>query len=297
MKRSTIIQLGIIVLLAVAVFFVLRRPGETSGTGLSGNVLVRFDSTSVDRLEIRSAKDSIARQKEGNSWRMVYPIRYRANESAVKAALEKSGHIQLENVVSDNPQKQGLFQVDSTGTLVRVFENGSEKTSFLIGKPSSSYAETYVRRAGSDDVYLAQGVLTYTFNRPVRDWRDKIIFKAEQENMHAIRFHYGDTTFALANVDSAWRVDNDSASPASVRSFLTALGNFQADDFIDTALPAMPRLTAMIDVDGVQIQFFPEKDAGKYVVRTSDSPQLFEVQNWRASQLLKKKKDFLATPA
>jgi hypothetical protein len=297
MKRSTIIQLGIIVLLAVAVFFVLRRPGETSGTGLSGNVLVRFDSTSVDRLEIRSAKDSIALQKEGNSWMMVYPIRYRANESAVKAALEKSGHIQLENVVSDNPQKQGLFQVDSTGTLVRVFENGSEKTSFLIGKPSSSYAETYVRRAGSDDVYLAQGVLTYTFNRPVRDWRDKIIFKAEQENMHAIRFHYGDTTFALANVDSAWRVDNDSASPASVRSFLTALGNFQADDFIDTALPAMPRLTAMIDVDGVQIQFFPEKDAGKYVVRTSDSPQLFEVQNWRASQLLKKKKDFLATPA
>jgi hypothetical protein len=297
MKRSTTVQLGILLVLAIAAFFALRRQGETSSSGESGTPLVTFDSSAVDRIELGSARTMVTLQRDGNTWRIIAPIQYPADEAAVKAVLEKGRHIQLENVVSTNPQKQDVFQVDSTGTLVRIFQNGSEKAAFIVGKASSSYTETFVRKESSNDVYLASGVLTYAFNKPVKDWRDKSIYKADQGSIREVHFKYGDTTFTLANRDSLWRVDGDSASFATVRSFLGAIANFQTDDFIDTTVRTLPRLRATLDVDGTQIRFYYEKDGSKYLVQSSRSAQLFEVQNWRASQVLKKKKDFTVTPA
>jgi len=297
MKRNTAILLGILVVLAIAAFFALRRPGEMSSSGVSGNSLVSFDSSAVDKIELRSPRDQITLERDGNTWKIVSPLRYPADEAAVKALLEKGGHIQLENVVSTNTQKQGLFQVDSTGTFVRIFQQGNEKAAFIIGKASSSYTETFVRKESSNDVYLATGVLSYTFSKPVKDWRDKYIYKNDQSSIREIGFRYGDTTFTLANNDSLWRVDGDSASFSAVRTFLGAIASFQTDDFVDSAVQTMPRLRATLDIDGTQIRFFWQKEGNKYLVQTSQTTQLFEVQNWRASQILKKKKDFMSNPA
>ncbi len=295
MKRSTLVQLGILVGLAIAAFFVLRRPGEISSSGVSDQVLVSFDSSAVDRIDLGSPTTHVSLQRDGGRWMLAAPLRYPADEPAVKALLEKAGHLQLGTVVSSNPEKQGLFQVDSTGTLVRIYERGSQKAAFIVGKPGSSFTDTFVRRENSHDVYLASGMLSYTFSKPVKEWRDKSIFKTDQATIRSVRFRYGDTTFALTNNDSLWNVDRDSASPSAVRGFLSALANFQTDDFVDSSVATLPKLRASLDIDGTQIRFYWRKDGNKYLVQTSQTPQLFEVQNWRASQILKKKKDFLAT--
>jgi len=297
MKRSLLIQIAIVVVLAVAAFFVLRQPGETSTSGVSDRMLVTFDSSTVDKVDIRSGTGSVTLQREGVQWMMVSPLRYPANEAAIKEALEKAGHIRLENVASSNPQKQSVYQVDSTGTLVRLYEGGKETAAFIVGKMGSSYTETFVRKEKSNDVYSASGTLGYVFSKPVKEWRNMEIFKADQAALRNIRFQYGDTTFALSNADSVWRVDRDSASPSAVRSFLAALSNFQADDFVDSTVSSIPKLTASIDADGVQLRFFREKEGTKYFVQSSQTTQLFEVLNWKVLQLLKKKKDFLAKPA
>jgi hypothetical protein len=173
-----------------------------------------------------------------------------------------------------------------------MYAGGNLVAAFRVGKPSASYTETYVRREGSDDVYLADGMFSYTFVQQPKDWRDKSIYRNEPDLVKSVTYKYGDTTFTLAMNDSLWRLNGDSVSQPTVRSVLGSLANLQADGFVDSALSAPPTQVALIDVDGTQIRFCQNKGTSNYLVQTSQSPQWYEVQEWRAGQVLKRKNDF-----
>lgn len=294
MKRNTIYSIIVLISLAILTFFALNREGEVSSTGSSGQMLVDYDSTSVDKLEVVSPTGSIILEKQAGTWMLTAPIKYKADETAATSAVGKGRKIELTSLVSTNPEKQKLFQVDSSGTLVKVYEKGSPKAAFRIGKASSSFTETYVRLEGSNEVQLTNEMISSYFNKQSKDWRNKTIFKIDEDKIRNVRFQYGDTTFTLSMQDSLWRIAKDSASQTAVKPLLSALANIQTDEFIDSALMAMPKLTAIIEVEGTQIRFF-KKDDTKYLVQTSQSAQWFELQNWRTTSLLKRKKDLLPT--
>ncbi|MBP1646866.1 MAG: hypothetical protein H6Q30_311 [Bacteroidetes bacterium] len=292
MKRTTWILVGTVIALAIIAFFVLRQPGEVSTTEGSGTMLVSYDSATVDRLEVNASGTSVVLEKQGNGWMLTSPLRYRADQTVVTAAVGKGKNIEVKNVVSSNPEKQRVFQVDSSGTLVQMYAGGNLVAAFRVGKPSASYTETYVRREGSDDVYLADGMFSYTFVQQSKDWRDKSIYRNEPDLVKSVTYKYGDTTFTLAMNDSLWRLNGDSVSQPTMRSVLGSLANLQADGFVDSALSAPPTQVALIDVDGTQIRFCQNKGTSNYLVQTSQSPQWYEVQEWRAGQVLKRKNDF-----
>ncbi len=291
MKRNTLILLGILVLLIAGVFLVLQKPGERSTTAGNEEVLVRYDSSAVDGIEIISAAGRVTLEKQGATWMLTEPIRAAADESIVTSTIGKGNAIALKGVVSSNPAKQALFQVDSTGTSVKFLAKGATLADFRVGKPGPAYTETYVRRESDNEVFLAEGMLGYLFARPARDWRDKTIFKTPLESVTSVQFHYGDTTFTLARQDSLWRVDGSPAGEDQVRGMLGSLTNFLADDFVDSTLTVVPPLAAVVEVQGVQIRFLKHPSSTTYVVTTSRSPQVFNVQEWKAGQVLKRKKD------
>ncbi len=293
MKRNTWILVGILVLLVVATLLVMQRPGEISSSGSTGKMLVTYDSTSVDKLEIVSKNSTVTFERQGGKWMMTFPVRYRANDIFVAEAVGKGRQLEISSLVSTNPEKQSLFEVDTNGTKVTVYDRGTERAVFFVGKSNSSFTDTYVRAAGSNEVHAASGIITSTFVRRLEDWRDKTVFKTEQSAISSAKLTFGDTTFTLAMKDSAWWIGRDSANQTTVQSFLGSLANVQADEFVDSALTDLPKLTAVIEVSGVQIRFYPTKDGSKFFAQTSESLQWYVLQSWRANQLLKRKKDFL----
>lgn len=297
MKRSTLVLVVVLAVLALAAFLVMQRPGETSTSGRSGDMLVEYDSAAVDKLEIIASGGSITLEKEAGTWMLVSPFRYRADVAAVTGAVGQGRRLELSSLVSTNPGKQSLFLVDSTGTLVKVFEKGVERAAFRVGKPGSTFTETYVRREGSDEVHLVEGMLTATFVRQPNDWRDKKVFSLQESQITSVRFQFGDTTFTLSLADSLWRIGGDSVAQPTVTSFLTSLSNFQADEFIDSTVSPLPKLTAVLEVAGTQIRFHWNKEGSWYYVQSSQSPQLFKVQSWKAAQIVKRKKEFVPAAA
>jgi len=291
MKRSTWILVGILVLLAVAAYFVMQKPGETSAPGSSGSLLVSYDSSAVDKLEITSGGNTVTLTHDGDKWVIVSPKRFLADDAAVKTAISKGRKIELRGLVSSNPQKQHLFQADSTGTLVRIFERGVEKTSFRIGKAGPTFSETFVRLESSNDVYVADGPLSYIFVKSTKDWRDRVIFKAERDKISNIRYRYGDTTFTLAFRDSSWNIDGEPVSQPAVQSLLGSLSNYVTNDFVDTVYTPPTPPVATIELLGTELRFYQPKGSPKCLVQSSQSPQWYEVESWRALEVLKRKKD------
>jgi hypothetical protein len=146
-------------------------------------------------------------------------------------------------------------------------------------------------------VYLVDGSLSWTFVKPTRDWRDRSIFTTTQDSIRSVRFQYGDTTFVLSRADTLWRVDGAPVDQGRVDGFLAALSSFATDDFVDSAITAPGQPAGMVTVDGIQIAFLPHLTPGKYYVRTSLNAQVFEVQDWKAKQVLKRKSDFTGAAA
>jgi hypothetical protein len=295
MKRSTAVLLAALVLLAAAAYFVLQKPGESSVQSTEGEPLVSYDSSSVDRLEVSSAGTTITLSQEAGKWMIISPVRFPADDAGVKSAISRGRKIELKGLVSSNPEKQQVFQVDSAGTLVKIFERGGEKAAFRIGKAGTTFSETYVRRERSNDVYVAEGPLSYIFVKSPKDWRDRAIFKTEREKISSIQYTFRDTIFTLAFRDSLWMVDNEPASQPAVQSLLGSISNFLTNEFVDSVyIPSGPPI-ATIQILGTQIRFYQPKGNTRFLVQTSSSPQWYEVESWRAAEVLKRKKD-LHTP-
>ena len=292
MNRNLYRLIGILLALGVIAYILLRQPGEQSVNPAESERILALDSAAVDRIEIASPGSSLLTLvKRGAEWFIDKPISYKANASHAASLLSQASTLTATALVSDKPDKQQLFEVDSTGTTVS-FHWGSSQAALVVGKQGPSYSEVYARPSGSDNVYLVDGALSSSVKRPLKEWRDKSIVTMPMESIRKVDFAYGDTTFSLMWRDSVWSVDAQPANDAAVNSFLRSLSGLETDEFIDTP-PASLRPVASIAFQGLRLSVSQTKGSENYVIRTSASPQYFELRGWNANQILKRRKDFL----
>ena len=290
MKRNTIGLIVLIVVLGVAAWLVTTKPGEQSALVEEGRPLVTIDSIAIDKISIKISTGTVVLEKQGTDWFVTSPLKYKADQNSVGQVLHQSKQLNVKSVVSSKPEKQAVFQVDSTGTRVVLSQAGQERASFVVGKNSQSYSEQYVRLANSNDVTLVDGSFGYIFNKQLKEWRDKNIVTVPREQIKEIKYQFGDTTFTATFKDSSWMVGKDSVQSGVMDPLLGALASVQCDDFIDTVV-AKPSIAAQISYAGVQLHFMLDKASSKYWVRASSSPQWFTMEQWRVNQILKRKKE------
>jgi hypothetical protein len=293
MKRSTQVLMALLVVLAALAVWVTQRPGEQSLVTAAGDRLVEIDSASIDAIEVRSVSSAVRLERRGMEWSIVSPVQGRASVAAVGAALGQAGTLRVKSIATSKREKHPLFQVDSaSGTTVRLSSGGTVQAAFVVGKPSEGFADTYVRKEASDEVALIGGSFAWTFNRALRDWRDRTILSLVRSEVREVGFQYGDTVFTLTLADSLWRIDGRATNAAAVDGLLGALTTFQCDDFLDAAPSG--RISAVVSVGGQQLQFTKEPGGTRWWVRSSASSDWYVVEGWRADQVLKRRKDLLS---
>ncbi len=291
MNRTTIRLAAVLVALGIIAYLVLQRQGEQSRVAGEGELLVAIDSAAVQKVEIVSSNGAVTLEKRGVEWRVTMPVDDRADNANIGQLLQRASGLRVKSIISTRPDKHALFNVDSAGTRVTVTQTDMEPVTFIVGKNSSSFGETYVRGGNSDEVALVDGSFPWVFNRPVREWRDRTLLSLPRASITEIGFRYGDTTFALSFVDSVWKVGSAAANQSTVSGLLTSLSSLQCDDFLAT-VPAQ-RTMGQITVAGTTISFEYDAAARKYYAQTSSSPQWYILEPWRAEQLLKRRKDLL----
>jgi hypothetical protein len=292
MKRSTLILFGMLVLLIAIAWVVMNRPGEQSAETTAQGSLVQVDSIAIDRISIATQTETVILERRGTEWQLTSPVAYRADQTAVADMIHQAKQLTIKSVVSNRPEKQNLFRVDSTGTVVRFFAAGKELAGFIAGKMGGTYRETYARNLSTNDVVLVDGAPGMSFSKAEKDWRDKSILTLNVASITAITFQYGDTTFALNRPDSVWMIGTAQAKAEVAQALVNALAAFRADDFMDV-MEKTPKVTAQITVGGEQVRFAYSKEAGKYFVQHSRSAQWFVVESWNAANVLKRKRELL----
>lgn len=295
-NRTTIILLGILVVLAAATAIVLQRPGEQSLSESGTAPFLAVDSADVTAISIVSGGSSVTLVQRGAEWMVEGPPEYRADPGAVAGLLKEISGLSVRSIVSTKPEKHALFQVDTAGTRITLRRSKGDSVSFVLGKIAPGFSEVYARREGSDDVVLIAATASYAAKRPAGEWRDKAIVRIPDDRIREIAYQYGDTTFTLAWRDSAWFVDDAPAQEGAVRTIVSTLSELRADDFVDTPPSSLRRPEAIITFAGVTLRLHRVRDEDRYLVQSSSSSQWYRIDGWRARQILKRKADLVSQP-
>lgn len=247
----------------------------------------------------------VAIERVAGAWRIQSPAEYRANEQVVTGVIETLDSLALVDVVSTNPAKRGTFQVDSTGTRVQVLEGDKTVLDVIVGKSSPDFSHTYLRPEGGDEVYRADGMLTYNFNKRVDDWRDKTILDIDPAGIVRLTLDYPKekTQVVLAKRDATtWTVAAAGATPEVGDSLAVAAVlrssaklstvNFATPEETATVSFAAPDFRLQIDTDaGSHTITFVEGESGKMYAQRSGEPTLFQLYKNSLANLMKKAED------
>ncbi|MEK6572680.1 MAG: DUF4340 domain-containing protein [Bacteroidota bacterium] len=290
MSSSTKILAGVFVLLAIAAYFLLPSGKEREVSYKPAEVNLSIDSASIVKIDLQHPGKSVTIENISGKWTITSPIHYAANSSTVAELISGLRKFKAGSLVSSNPEKQNLFQVDTTGSKITLTDRSGKSTSLIVGKTGPSSSEVYFRLPDFKDVYLGEGLSTWVINQDLKDWRDKTIFSTTSDSIKQLAFNYRKKNLVLRRDSTTWKYGEDSIATNIMTSTLNTLSNLRADDFVDTLYQPKTRPFGIkIQSAGeVALNFFPQPpDSSKYFVQTSQSPQGFLLNKWTVQELLR----------
>ena len=230
-----------VVLLIIAAFFIYYDSLHEVRTFKRD--IVRIDTTAVTAISIypkTTNHKEVRLFKEGNYWE----VRLDNNKSApaeepkIKNLINQLVELKANSVAAQDESKWSEYQVDSSGTRVKVFEGSDNTLDIVIGKFSYRQPRSmssYVRITGDENVYEVNGFLEFAFNQKPDFFRNNTIVKDDFSNWEKLTHIYpADSSFQVVKDTSGyWTINNARTDSAKTINFLRTLSRLTGSEFID----------------------------------------------------------------
>lgn len=255
MKSKKILPALIILFLVAAIFIVVGKLNDRKPSDSKTKFFPGLEEQAITSLLIREGETSVKISKKGASWVVAkqdqttpasvletppseQEKQYTADSASVQIALEKLVTMKKSDLVSENPEKQSLFEVDSTsGVYVEVWKSGDNSAGALrIGKSGPDWNSNYIRMMGNNSVYAVPGGLRNTLYSDLNRWREKRIVRFESSAASQIALVKRDGSgITLEKKDDGWSITNPiqhKAAEDKVNGIIHLLSSLRAADFV-----------------------------------------------------------------
>ncbi len=290
MNRSTLILFFLLLALGAIAYFLIPSSQEREASDKSPQLDFSVDSASVVKIEFLRGAKSLTLENIGGKWMITSPGKYTADPSAVLAILQGLSKFKVGSLISSNPEKQRLFQVDTSGTQITATDRAGKTNAIVIGKMGPSFSEVYCRPPGSKFVYLGEGLDSWSVNKEMKDWRDKSIASIPSESVKSLIYALNNRQYEYVRDSTTWKLGASAIDGAVMNSPLTTLANLRAEDFVDTVMrfSSQPVGVSVKGTSNVSLQLYPSlPDSSKYFVQSSLTPQIYVISKYTAQQILK----------
>lgn len=199
MKRNLLALVGLFAVLLV-VFLIYQ---STERKRLSEENIHDFfwaDSNLIDSIAVKYGSWSYLSLQDGQ-WTMAVDseLTYAASTDEISNVIRTTNEMVLTDLISVNPAKQAKFKVDTAGgTVIQFFGGGVPLSDFILGRVGQDFSHTYVRRQGSDSVFLARGKFNNIYSKAPPQWMDRRAFGFEPQNLMEVRWKYPDEETRLS---------------------------------------------------------------------------------------------------
>jgi len=258
MSKFSNTKLLLILVVLAAVIGIVKYLDSHKGERNFRSELVDVDTAKISAVYIypKSKKgEEVKLFKENGQWKVrVSESKNLSVEPAKISGLFKTlTGIKPVRLAARSSNKWKDFEVDTSGTRVKVNEGEKKALDIIIGKFNFSGGrdvETFVRLEGEDETYAVNGFLDGTFNGGIENWRDKTIIKGNKDEWTKLSFVIADTMRFQLLKDSLWTLDGQPANQTEIKNYLSSvshtLGTAFADD-VEASTLGTPQYLLQID--------------------------------------------------
>jgi hypothetical protein len=222
---------------------------------------------------------------------------YLADAAAVDKLLEIVTGLKAETIVSKNPKNFDQYEVtDQKGLDVRLADSDNRSlASLYVGKSGPDIFSTYVRVKDSDKVVLVGSILKTAFEKELKDWRDKTIFKLNKDDIIEYKVD-GDMKLHLKKDEKqSWQVlapESFEAKKDAADDIMRKLAGLKAVDFAEGPLkefqldrPARTITASLKDGATATLLVGKEKNTFQHFVKPQDKEAIFVLENYNLESL------------
>ncbi len=264
-----------------------------------------FKKENVAKIEILAAFGTTTTTlvKQNNQWLVESMDNYPADQKAVEELLDKVAEMKTIQRASSNPEKQSVFQVDSSGVEAKLTDaSGNLLAHLFAGKTTPEIFNSYVRAADSNDVYIVQGYLKATFDKGYRSWRDRTIFAFLKEGVTHLTIRSEEEDIEL-QIDAAgkWQMLKPLISAADgteVEAITNLMSSLETDDFAESKALSEYELdapkasiTVTLKDGSARTLLIGKEESGSHYVKRVDKAQIFELNKGHVDKLIRESAD------
>lgn len=211
-KRLTIAAV-VLVVLGGALYLQKRaqKQEEASYTLQSGSTqLPKFgiseaDAKAIDQITIQQPSNDagigskVVLKKEGDEWKVVEPVKAKANTSNVDGLLDNLKSLALTEVVSESADTYSQYGVSDTAAVHVIANKGADVVADLYFGHGGSRGQM-VRIAGKTGVYGIKGYSSYIYTREAKQWRDMQLMKFDDKQVKSVEINNEHGAFVFTKV-------------------------------------------------------------------------------------------------
>lgn len=236
MKRTGYFVLGLILAGMAGLYFLQGSEEFDEATYTMPAAQLSIDPARIVRVDITRPGGFVRLERLRGEWKVTEPVFAAVDQENLRLLREGMGRFHLIGLVSTNPRKQKVLQVDERGTSVVFVSDDGRSLSLIVGKSAPTAGNAFVRPPLSDTVYLARGLTPAIVNRELLDWRMRTVFRSAPESIRGLSITSGSTRHVLQKADQGW-MEKARVIPAELmNSTLATLSDLRAEGFVDTAL-------------------------------------------------------------
>jgi hypothetical protein len=295
LKSRTALIIVLVVL--IAVLLVIRF--GIRGRGGEDPLFKDFKADRAACIAIASEDTAAVLRKVDGVWFVTTEDSLPAEAGAVGSLLDNIAAFSRKDMISSNPDKYDLYQVDSAGVWVALTDAGGDTlVRFVVGKPGPDYQSTYVRDMHSGDVILAPGYLRPMFDRGERSWQDRTIYAFKPDEIVEIEIQRPGEVLSLSKDGAGQWFLTSPESAACDQSVVTrlirTLAYLKSDDFAGR-MPAPSSGLAEPDssvrvrtTDGIrrELLFGHHREDGRVFARRADSEIVYLLVEYKVEAML-----------
>jgi hypothetical protein len=245
MNNKTLLYIFVALLAIYMINKVLSKPKERS---FDPNI-VFVDTAKVDEIRLFPKAESgaeIILRKQSSEWSASKgTFKVNAPGSSIQSILTQLSNIKAKRIVSKSPDKWTEYEVDDeNGSKVEVFSAGKKIESFIVGAfkfdQANRSASSYVRKDGSDEVYIVDGFLSMQFNQGFDAFRDKKLLELSKEDIRELTLsRAGQENVGYQKIEDIWYYAGmEKVDSASMAQYLNGLASVFGSEFADDFQPS-----------------------------------------------------------
>lgn len=238
MNSKNLRLIGVLVVL-VTLYFVVDFTGNKGKSKSTKSELVSLDTDAVTQININAKGKEVALDKKEGNWKIKLSDGQwvPATESSVNSALKALSEIKPARLASKKQEKWKDYQVDSSGTVVKIYEGSKLALDIVLGRftmEGQRKYSTFVRLSEEEEVYNVKDFMSFSVPSEINSYRDKVLAKVERDSISQLQFNYpSDSSFVLSKQGDFWSIADEHADSTSVSKYLGTLSSLTSSKFYD----------------------------------------------------------------